>query len=94
MIFLVYSDNKASLPLPASMILILHRKYGKLHGVKAFFFFFFTIFILPLFPTILGTRELGDLACSVFYQEGEKRDPLLSGFPNFSDGLFKAQGSF
>ena len=40
MIFLVYSDNKASIPLPASMILILHRKYGKLHGAKAFFFFF------------------------------------------------------
>lgn len=91
MIFLVYSDNKASIPLAASMVLILHRKYGKLHGAKAFFF---TIFILLLFPTMLGTRELRDLACSVLYQEGEKRDPWLSGFPNFSDGLFKAQGSF
>ena len=37
MIFLVYSDNKASIPLAASMVLILHRKYGKLHGAKAFF---------------------------------------------------------
>ena len=46
-------------------------------------------------PTTLGTRELGDLACScVFYQEGGDRYPLLSGFPNISDGLSKAQGSF
>ena len=40
MIFLVYSDNKASIPLAASMVLILHRKYGKLHGAKGFFFFY------------------------------------------------------
>lgn len=85
-------NNKASIPLAASMVLMLHRKYGKLHGVKAFFFFLPFLFYHSFLPC--WAQENSEiLLVPVFYQEGEKRDPLLPGFPNFSDGLYKAQRS-
>lgn len=64
-------------------------------GKGFFFFFFFTPFLFYRSFLPCWAQENSEiLLVSVFYQEGEKRDPLLSGFPNFSDGLFKAQGSF
>lgn len=57
-------------------------------------FFFFTIFILPLFPTMLGTREPRDLACSCVLSGRQRREIhcfLVSQI--FQDGLYKAQRS-
>lgn len=74
-------NNKASIPSAASMVLMLHRKYGKLHGVKGLFFF------LPFYSTTLsyhaGHRELRDLACSCVYQEGREERSTASWFPKF-----------
>ena len=67
MILLVYSDNKASIPLAASIILILHRKCGKLHGAKVF---------LTIFISLLrwAQENLGILLVPVFFIRKEGID--------------------